>query len=229
MLNADILLATLVFIVAHMASPRMYSLQVAVRDRAASFSGGLAVAYVCLNLLPEIGDGREYFGNHIYGVTLLGLLGFYGLDVWIERSPSRPRGATSYNLYTAVLGFYNVLIVFTLSLNLPNRIGLTLIYALSIGLHLTSSNFYLLETDRAKFTSQGRYVMVGAVIVGYALGQLRRPHEAVVDLLTAAVAGFMFFQIFRRELPDTTEAEFKPFLIGSIGFMVAHVLITLAS
>lgn len=164
------------FALCHLAAPKLFALRERIRRAEGSFSGGLAVAYVFLHLLPEIDAGGELLGPRIYFVVLVGL-------------------------------------------------ATTAVFAVSIGLHLISTDFGMLERDTALFTTRGRFALVGAVALGYLLGLVREPHETYTDLLTALLAGFMMLNVFRKELPEFREARLRAFLLGMAVFVVAEVLL----
>jgi zinc transporter ZupT len=75
----------------HIAAGKLRFLDVVPRSRWLSFSGGVAVAYVFLHILPELSSHRETFGASlggsaeaaeawVYSVALVGLAAFYGLE-----------------------------------------------------------------------------------------------------------------------------------------------------
>ena len=64
------------------------------------------------------------------------------------------------------------------------------------------------------------------VFAGYAVSLLGQPDEALIDVLTALLAGFMMFNIFHNEVPEYRDAHFRGFLLGAGLFLVAHVLLT---
>lgn len=67
--------------------------------------------------------------------------------------------------------------------------------------------------------------MLGGIAIGYALTLVRHPNPVVVDILTAALAGFMMFQIFNGLLPASRNKNFPAFVAGLATLLVFHMLL----
>ena len=226
MRHAEITLVALVFAICHAISPAAFRRVEAVRETVGSFSGGLAAAYVFLHLVPEIGEGGELLGPRIYFVLLVGLAGFYVLEVLVHRRRQRSAASGDAVVQYAAAALYSSLLVFTLGQQLPETAALTAVFAATMGLHLLTADFGYLESLGEDFARRGRWILVGAVGVGFLLSLVRDPHEEVTDIVTALLAGFIVFNVFRKELPDFAEARLLPFLGGMGSFLVAHLLLT---
>lgn len=218
----EVTLIALIFALSHFFSPLLFRFRERFSRGTTSFAGGLAASYICLQLLPEMDEGSELLGKRIYFVVLVGLSLYYGLEVWIARHGG---GQQQVNLSLAILSVYTLSISFTLNSQLPRNAVLSLLYAVAMGLHLTSSDFGLLELHPKRFKRVGRYVLIGAVLLGYAISFVRKPDPTVVDVSTALLAGFMMFTVFRKEIPDFQKAHFRAFLAGGAVFFIVHIFL----
>lgn len=218
----DVTLIALIFVLSHFLAPYAFRFRERFRRAATSFTGGLAASYICLQLLPEIDEGSDLLGGRIYFLVLVGLSIYYGLEVWISRHGG---GRQQFSLRLLILAIYTLSISFTLSTQLPRNIVLSLIYAVAMGLHIMSNDFALLEDRPARFLSPGRYVLIGAVLLGYVMSVVRSPNPVVLDAGTAMLAGFMIFTVFRKEIPDFSKAHFRAFLSGSAVFLIVHIFL----
>ena len=216
----EILMVALILGAAHVISPRVFKLR-KHPERQDAFSGGLSVAYVFLHLIPSLDASRELVGPRIYFVSLLGFVVFYGLDVLFR--PPRHTHPTRYHAYLGVFFLYDGLMVFTLGLELPPTAILTLVFAVSLSLDVLSTDIELQGEYGARFVKSGRWVLLAGVAGGYALSLVRRPHPLVVDILTAALAGFMMFHIFNEVFPVSRNKKFPAFLAGLLTFWLLHV------
>jgi len=214
------------FALVHLLSP-LAARRIANIRGMASFSGGMAVAYVFLHLVPELDEGHELVGERIYFVALLGFTLLYGVRHRLSRRPDAR--SAHYAVHTAIGAVYTGLLVFTLGNQLPETVPLTIVFVLSIGMHLLGGDIGSLEDFGDRFRNQSRYVLAAAAAFGYVLSLVREPHEMAVDVLTAILAGFMLFTIFREELPDIGKARFRAFLLGLIAFAVLHVVLARGS
>lgn len=216
----EILLVALIIGATHVISPRVFGLR-KHPERQAAFSGGLAVAYVFLHLLPSLDAGHEVVGPRIYFVALLGFVVFYGLDAFFQ--PPKHTHPTRYHAYLGAFFVYDGLMVFTLGLDLPPTPILTMVFALSLALDVLNTDIELQEDYGARFAKSGRWVLLAGVAGGYALSLVRRPHPLVVDVLTAALAGFMIFHTSKGVFSVSKHSKFPAFMAGVLVFWLLHV------
>ncbi|MDH3727165.1 MAG: hypothetical protein OER77_06515 [Myxococcales bacterium] len=218
----EILGVALIIGAAHVISPRVSGLR-KHPERQAAFGGGLSVAYVFLHLIPSLDASDEVVGPRIYFIALLGFVVFYGLDVFFQ--PPKHTHPTKYHAYLWMFFLYDVLLVFTLGLELPPTPILTLVFAVSLAADVLNTDLELQGEYGARFVKSGRWVLLAGVASGYALSLVRRPHPLVVDILTAALAGFMIFHTANGVFPVSKNNKFRAFLAGVLTFWVLHVLL----
>ena len=216
----EILLVALIIGATHVISPRVFGLR-KHPERQAAFGGGLSVAYVFLHLIPSLDSSHEVVGPRIYFVALLGFVVFYGLDAFFQ--PPKHTHAAKYHPYLATFFVYDGLIVFTLGLELPPTPILTAVFALSLALDVLNTDIELQEDYGARFVKSGRWILLAGVASGYALSLVRRPHPLVVDVLTAALAGFIMFHTSKGVFPISKNSKFPAFLAGVLVFWLLHV------
>lgn len=224
MREIDIVVIALVVVLVHLASPQLAGL-IRNKGKYSSFSGGLAVAYVFLHLLTELDVGHELIGSRIYFVALIGFTFLYGFEFWLLRQKDSTKHRAHYALQMGIAMVYSALLVFTLGTQLPATLLLTVVFVIAIGMDLLSDDIDFLEEFDTRFRNQGRYLVAGAGAAGFALSLVRRPHEVYIDLLTAVLAGFMLYSVFRDEVPTASKAHFTPFLAGLGTFLVIHFLL----
>ena len=218
----EVLLIALILGSAHVISPRIFGLRKHPEIQQA-FGGGLSVAYIFLHLIPSLDASNELVGPQIYFVALLGFVAFYGLDVLFQ--PPRDARPTKYHAYLWVFFLYDGLLVFTLGLELPPTPILTLVFAVSLAVDVLNTDLELQEGFGERFVKSGRWVLLAGVASGYALSLVRRPHPVVVDIVTAALAGFMMFHTSTGVFPVSKNKKFPAFLGGILTFWLLHVLL----
>ena len=218
----EVLLIALILGSAHVISPRIFGLRKHPEIQQA-FGGGLSVAYIFLHLIPSLDASNELVGPQIYFVALLGFVAFYGLDVLFQ--PPRDAHPTKYHAYLWVFFLYDGLLVFTLGLELPPTPILTLVFAVSLAVDVLNTDLELQEGFGGRFVKSGRWVLLAGVASGYALSLVRRPHPVVVDIVTAALAGFMMFHTSNGVFPVSKNKKFPAFLGGILTFWLLHVLL----
>ncbi|MBT8470544.1 MAG: hypothetical protein KJN97_17490 [Deltaproteobacteria bacterium] len=218
----EILLVALILGAAHIIAPRVKGL-IKYPERQQAFGGGLSVAYLFLHLIPSLDASNAVVGPRIYFVALLGFVAFYGLDVMFQ--PPKHTHPTKYHAYLLVFFIYDALLVFTLGLNLPPTLILTLVFALSLALDVLNTDLEMQDEYGARFVKWGRWVLLAGVAIGYGLNLVRRPHPVVIDLVTAALAGFMMYHTSNGVFPVSRNKKFPWFLSGLLTFWLFHVVL----
>ncbi len=218
----EILLVALILGAAHLISPGVFRLRRYPAQQEA-FGGGLSVAYVFLHLIPSLDASDKVVGPRIYFVTLLGFVLFYGLDVLFQAP--KQNHPIKYHAYLWVFFLYDGLLVFTLGLQLPPTPILTLVFAFSLALDVLSTDIELQKQYGGRFVRSGRWILLAGVVVGYALNLFRRPEPFVIDVLTAALTGFMMFRTFNGQFPASRNKKFPAFVLGLLTFWLLHMLL----
>jgi len=116
-------------------------------------------------------------------------------------------------------------LVFTLGLALPPTTTLSIVFALALALDVLGTDIDLQAEFGARFAKSGRWVLLAGVATGYALSLFRRPDPLVVDVLAAALTGFVMFHTFEGQFPVTRGNKFPAFAAGLLLFFGLHLLL----
>ena len=203
------------------------------RRRALSAAAGASVAYIFVNLLPEIETIAMMFHHEAksflpyegaYGVNLAMMLGFvffYGLD---EMRPL-PTGSTEKNrdrvaFWVQILGYggYICLIGYLLVRSLAEEELSRLLYAVSMSMHFSLIGFGLRDVHKEDYDRIGRYVLAGFCLAGWLVGTIVELPKFVVMLLFGFVSGGVLSVTGIVELPKGEEGRFIPFLSGAVAY-----------
>lgn len=234
------LASAILLALAHLWAGRLRFLEGIPRSRWLSFAGGVSVAYVFLHILPELGSGQETFdkrssgvlealAHHTYLLALIGLAVFYGLERMALRSRKREggrEGATggpTFWTHIATYALYNAVIGYLLVHRDEQGFTALLWYVVAIGLHFVVNDFGLWEHHKQRYRITGRWVLAGAVLVGWLAGVLTDVSEMVVVALFAFVAGGIVLNVLKEELPEERESRFPAFALGAALYAVLLV------
>lgn len=231
------LLVTAVLVVLHLLAPRVHELPGVPQRAIGSFAGGTAVAYVFLHLLPEIAEGGEAVGEALgdvvaitplldLGIFVVALTGFavlYGLERAAERRGS-PRGggrgeppAGLYWLHLSSFAVYNVLITYTTPLRFQTGTAFAVLFTVAMGLHFVLTDRGLSEHYPRRFRRSGRFVLSGALVVGWLLAAVLAPTSTlVVVLVTALLSGGILLNVFKEELPSAGARSSYPWFMAGL-------------
>lgn len=204
-----------------------------------SFSGGVAVAYVFLQMLPDLVEynkpiGQYLLKNHwltsftellIYIVALLGFLIYYGLEVAAERY--RNRGDNNkwvYGLHLSMFCLYNFLITYTMSLRVVSSITATILFTVAMALHFILTDQKFCRFYKFQFNHFGRFLLIAALLFGWICSVIFDPVNVfIVALMVAFLAGSVLLNVFREELPADGTTSYFWFMSGAL--IVAIVLL----
>jgi hypothetical protein len=206
------------------------------RGPVVSVAGGVSVAYIFIDLLPEMAENQAAFlatatGRHlpfpearVYSAALAGFVIFYGLRETVTR-----RGTTNHRQTTPVLqyqahifGFstYSALIAY-LMVHRPHGLVLPLI------LYTTAMMFHFLIVDRSlrkdydgAYERGGRWILAASVLAGWAIAVTVGVPVGLFATLLGFMAGAVVINSMGPELPSASEWRFAQFLLGAVAYAI---------
>ena len=207
------------------------------RSRLLSAAGGVAVAYIFVRLLPELGAATEHVAgllpiDHVvYLLALTGLALFYGVERAAKNSKARhhaatgePRASSAATWLSFVsYGTYNALIGYALVRD-QDELQAAVLFAIAMGLHFAVNDHSLRTEHRQAYDGLGRWFLAAAVVVGAFIGLFLTLSEAMIGALLAFIGGGVILNVMKEELPEERESSFGAFMFGA----VAYTLLLLA-
>jgi len=217
------------------------------RSKWLSFAGGVAVGYVFLHILPELGSHSVTFERAtglpaimaeslVNTLALVGLVLFYGLERALSKSRNGGTGLQGEKQsFEAVFWLHlgaSALLVALISYLLNHRedqsaLGLFLYFG-AMTLHFITADFGTRAEHPELYDSKARWVLVGATLSGWLLGIFVVLPQIVIACLFAFVAGGVVLLVLKEELPAERRSFFLPFLGGAVLYS-ALVLAEIAS
>ena len=203
--------------------------------RWASFSGGVSIGYVFLEVFPELSKAQlelehsklpfvAYLESHVYLLALIGLLVFYGLDVLAIFSRRQPRetsqsvGGTPITFWVHIAGFAGLNIIFGYLLQDVSDHSLLecLIFFVAVALHFFIIDRHLRHYQSASYDKVGRWILTAAILVGAGIGQSLHLEESAIAIVWSFLAGSVILNILGHELPDEHKSCFWSFVTGTV-------------
>ncbi len=223
--------ATLILMLSHSVSP-WFAKQLPGRGRAfLSFAGGVSVAYVFLDMLPNLVEYNKPIGEYlisnqwltpftelsIYIVALIGFLIYYGFELFAERYDSvNHNNRVIYQLHLVMFCIYNGLITYTMSLRALTGMTYTVLFTFAMALHFVLMDRKFCRLYPIQFNHFGRFFLISALFAGWFLSAVFDPVRVMfVALMTAFLAGSILLNVFREELPNSDLASFRWFVLGT--------------
>ncbi|KAF0094336.1 MAG: divalent heavy-metal cations transporter [Puniceicoccaceae bacterium 5H] len=215
----------------HLFGVRLTFLKEIPRSRWLSFAGGVSVVYVFLHLMPAIAEAEEHFakfhdelGERIpYILGLLGLLVTYGAARHGRTKRNHDQPSLGFWLHMGSFSIYNVIAGYV-SRQQPPTIPILFISMLALAFHYLVVDHGLRAEHRYLYQHYGRWLLAGALIVGWSIPFLFTVRPYVLAGLEAFLAGGIILNVLKEELPKERQSKFTPFLIGIMVYAPIMVL-----
>lgn len=228
------MLASLVAVVAlaavHLASTWLRHLRFSPRSRLLSAAGGMAVAFVFVQLLPSVahaqravadegGAGWPPVGELLFLAMLLGLLAAFAVERSVRMGmATRPElrrrllwlGVGSSALLEVTIGY---LLVVEARAPLPLAL-----FTLAMALRALITDRGLYETHRDDFDRSGRPVLLLAAPTGWLLGVGVDLPDYAIGAVRAVLAGGVVLHVLTEELPEDRESDYLAFVVGALAY-----------
>lgn len=225
---------TLAFCAVHLFVGRLRILDATPRSRWLSFAGGVAVGYVFLHIMPEIGAHAASFERAtglaaplaeaaVYTLALAGLILFYGMERAIvasrdARRESEGRDRPEHAMFRLHIGA-NGLLIFVIAYLLNHRedesaAGLAL-YFVAMMLHFVTADYGARRHHVELYDRRGRWALVLATLGGWLAGVALALPPLAIGGLFAFVGGAIILVVLKEELPEERQSYFLPFFAGT--------------
>lgn len=225
----------LAFCAVHIFVGRLKFLAAEPRSAWLSFAGGVAVAYVFMHLLPEMGAHGSAFSSSlnmsekaaeslVHALALAGLALFYGTERALassrkERREREGRDRPDRRVFWLHVGASGLLIfIIGYLLNhreddTPGGLGL---FFLAMILHFLTADFGARSEHPELYDQRGRWALCAATLGGWLTGTVLSLHPLAIAGLFAFVGGGVVLLVMKEELPQDRKSRFGPFLIGAV-------------
>ncbi|HEX7117709.1 MAG TPA: hypothetical protein VF212_02920 [Longimicrobiales bacterium] len=189
-----------------------------------SFAAGVSIAYIFVDLLPELfaKAGRRDTVELVSLVALLGLTVAYALER-LALHGRRPHAgdriqappASIFWLHVSGFAVYNALIGIVMLHVEPPTVTTLAGFAVAMAFHMAVNDVGLREHHRDLFDRIGRPVLAAAVPAGWAIGWAAAPSRDVL-LPGAFLAGGVLLNSIKGELPAEHDVWLWAFVLGEV-------------
>lgn len=238
-LPVDSLIAALIIACAYLTGGRVDSSEAVGRfwshRRSISAAAGVSVAYVFVDVLPELELQRKVLVNaasgaqmlfaeqRIYLLALWSFVVFYGLQHMVLLTRDRRRNAKGaghvdgvYRLQLTSYAAYSALIGYLLLERSAGGVTALAAFAFAMALHFLIVDHALSEEHGDTYRRSARWLLAVSVLAGWLIGVLLPVSEVVIARLFAILAGGVVITSLGSELPNVRSGSFWPFCLGAM-------------
>ena len=208
-----------------------------------SAAGGISVAYVFVDILPEMARMQAVFASasfgypfpfpnyRVYTSALIGFITFYSLENMIvaSRADRQVESGEGSPLvcWVHVFGFafYSALVGYLLQIEEAQRLSSFVLYTLAMFFHFWLVDHSLRMEHDAFYDSFGRWVIAAAVLAGWTLGIVGVSSDFVLPTVMGFLGGGVVVNSIKKELPEKGDGRALPFVLGALGYALLLLLI----
>jgi hypothetical protein len=212
------------------------------RRRRISIAAGVSVAYVFLDVLPELATqhltflkasdrGILFAEQRIYLLALISFVLLYALDHMVLSSREQRKEAIAegsgdaiYWLHLTGFAAYSAMIGYLLIERAERGTAPLIVYALAMTIHFLIVDHSMREEHGKVYERTGHWILAISVLAGWLIGISTPFSEAVFARLFAVLAGGVVITSLRSELPDERQGKFWPFCIGALVYALLILL-----
>ncbi|CAN5574529.1 hypothetical protein BH23BAC1_BH23BAC1_11370 [soil metagenome] len=216
----------------HLFAYRLKFVNESPRSKWLSIAGGASVSYIFIHLMPELAEGQQeinqisfplfnYFTHHIYLLSLIGLCLFYGLEWYIKNQKNFEDANTSkldFWLHISSFCIYNFLIGYLLLHREEEGILSLVFFSLAMGFHFLVNDYGLSKHHKLMYKKMGRWILSLSILLGWGVGALSHLPKILTYSIIAFLAGGIFLNVLKEELPEDRKSNYWAFLTGAFIF-----------
>ncbi|MEL7669528.1 hypothetical protein [Methanobacterium sp.] len=236
------LIVALVFVFVHLSSPKIYGFSKRYKKKILSFSGGVASAYVFLDLLPLIENADPhlhailgssplitiFLEKAIFGVAFIGFLVFFVLEYLALKSRGYKAQQTTkslketnasrnvFFLHIILTAVVSLIICYSLRFEILTTGWGIVIYTIALSLHFFISDRSMEEHYGTLYVKYGRYLLALMPILGWSLSILFPERTSEAYVLLAFIAGAVLFNVIKDEVPNSGTGKPLSFFTGAL-------------
>lgn len=197
----------------------------AAHGRFLSAGGGIAIAYVFIDLLPKLCQAdlvvRQafsgfslYFERHVYIMAMLGFLLFFIVD----RVQKTAWEQASFYLSLGSYALFNFLVGYAVAYKDDPDIQPLALFTFAMALHYFTNDYTLNREHGASYNIFGKWILVLCLFLGWIVGSFITISPPALALINAFIGGGVIMNVTRHELPDGTQSNTTAFLIGALSY-----------
>ncbi len=187
-----------------------------------------------MHLLPELAESQEaladaiegglgFLEDHVYPVVLVRHSAFYGLERLAASLRGRQRKAgkgdsTSQGmfwLHISSFAIYNAIVGYLLLHREAPGLQNLFLFSVAMALHFLATDHGLRVHHKGAYLGIGRWVLAGAVLLGWVIGLSTEISEVALAVMIAFLAGGVVLNVLEEELPKERESRFWAFALGA--------------
>lgn len=217
------LISVVVFASVHLFAKKARLLPKKLQAKLLSTGGGVAIAYVFIDLLPKLArseivlqDFFPFLERHVYILALAGFLLFFLVDRSHEILDGKGRFWLSLGSYT----LFNFFVGYAVCDKNNSEVKPLVLFTIAMGLHYFVNDFSMSKEHPHTYDRRARYLLIISLFLGWLTAFFWQLPPAAVALISAFIGGGVIMNVTRHELPKTNPHSLSAFLWAALFYTV---------
>lgn len=217
------LISVIIFASIHLWANQAKKITCLQHGRFLSAGGGIAIAYVFVDLLPKLSESDDLIRNtfkemipfierHAYVMALIGFLLFFMTD----RSRTVLKKPSAFWLSLSSYALFNFLIGYAIVDKSNPEVQPLVLFTIAIALHYFVNDYELNETYGEIYQKKGKWVLIAALFLGWFAGLGMTISPTAIALVSAFIGGGVIMNVTRHELPTDKPNSSISFLLSAL-------------
>jgi hypothetical protein len=226
------LISVTIFALVHLWAQKTNALNRISRGKFLSAGGGVAIAYVFIDILPKLSKSDytvtqalagvfPYFERHVYIMALLGFLLFFTVDR-VQKSSLKKR---SFWLSFASYSLFNFLVGYAVVDKENPEVRPLILFTIAIALHYFTNDFALTQEHKKEYQRMGKWLLIGSLFLGWIVGFTYTLSPTAIALVSAFIGGGVIMNVTRHELPSDNPNSLNAFLFCAAMYTIILLFI----
>lgn len=209
-----------IFALVHLYAKKLQYLDRASHSRFLSAGGGIAIAYVFVDLLPKLAKNNAtvkeslqhllpYIENHAYVIALLGFLLFFAVD---RSQGILENQKTFFWLSMGSYALFNFFVGYAVVDKANKEVQPLALFTLAMTLHYFINDYSLTQAHGEDYHRFGKWILIGALFIGWLTGFWFALSQTAIALISAFIGGGIIMNVTRHELPANNPHSLSAFL-----------------
>ena len=218
-------IAVVVFALTHLWAEKLGKLDKFLQGKLLSLGGGVAIAYVFIDILPRLAKSHYtfqfLFEKHVFVMALAGFMLFYLVD----KGPGLVQKKRAMRFSTLCYALFNFLIGYAVVDKSNPEVHPLLLFTFAMALHFLTNDYSLTKSQGEGYVKKGKWLLISCLFLGWLAGVAVTIPPAGIALVSAFIGGGVIMNVTRHELPKEHPHNSKTFLLAAIIYTLILLLL----
>lgn len=211
---------------AHFLGEELDSYLVDYKEQVTSFSAGVSITYIFVQLMPEFHRLARDSGELIFIFPMIGFSSIHLLEKYVAKSGlARERMREDYGeIHTVFLFMYHGAIGYLIASLIAENAVSGLLFFLPIFLHVAVSSLSITELHESFFRRNSVKLLVSlAPVIGVLIHRFVEVADGYFNPVFGTVIGMFFYVVIRDSMPKADRGQPLEYIAGTLIYLAVII------